>query len=63
MGAVVFWTLYKLLAFLHFKFSTVYLTQFCTVFNVIDQNGNKIRDQETISYIQEVYICPFRFKD
>ncbi|XP_042047165.1 ACT domain-containing protein ACR6-like isoform X1 [Salvia splendens] len=26
---------------------------FMDVFNVIDQNGNKIRDQETISYIQE----------
>ncbi|KAL1547393.1 ACT domain-containing protein acr6 [Salvia divinorum] len=26
---------------------------FMDVFNVIDQNGNKIRDQDTISYIQE----------
>lgn len=34
---------------------------FFSVFNVIDRNGNKIRDKEVIDYIQRVGICLLEF--
>ena len=34
---------------------------FFSVFNVIDHNGNKIRDKEVIDYIQRVGFCMLEF--
>lgn len=37
-----------------YSVSNITFTRFATVFNVIDRDGEKIRDPELISYIQKV---------